>query len=483
MVDTVQQEPILALSFCADLSLVEQQDGSVLLQTLVAQQRIAQPSPGVRAVLRRLHTVEGSSAEQLLETAFQHEGVSGLPTVLALLEQLTQHQCLQATLVVAGQEWIVVSPLPSAYRCTGTPSTTETFFQLSRFAYMRNENQSLVLASSLTLSTFLLRDWRVTAVLHLLAAPHTVTELAGKLPEVPCAVISLFMRLLLSAHLVSAVASRECESEEPSSLHQWEFHDLLFHTQSRAGRTATSRGATFRFLGKVKPLPAVKTPMTNDAIPLFQPDMERLKLCDVSLTRVMEERCSTRKHGTTPIHVRQLSEFLYRTARIRHFPEPPLGIQGTYERSNRPYPSGGACYELELYVVVNACRGLAAGLYHYRPDHHQLEKIVDRTHHIDALLAEASASADQQDHPQILIILAARFQRVTWKYEAMAYATILKNVGALYQTMYLVATAMGLAACALGSGNAERFAAVAGTNYYEETSVGEFMLGSAVDDL
>jgi hypothetical protein len=44
--------------------------------------------------------------------------------------------------------------------------------------------------------------------------------------------------------------------------------------------------------------------------------------------------------------------------------------------------------------------------------------------------------------------------------------------------MYLVATAMGLAPCALGGGDSDLFAAVARTNYYAETSVGEFILGS-----
>jgi SagB-type dehydrogenase family enzyme len=54
----------------------------------------------------------------------------------------------------------------------------------------------------------------------------------------------------------------------------------------------------------------------------------------------------------------------------------------------------------------------------------------------------------------------------------------LKHVGVLYQTMYLTATAMGLAPCAIGGGDADRFAWAAGTDYYAETSVGEFLLGN-----
>jgi hypothetical protein len=37
---------------------------------------------------------------------------------------------------------------------------------------------------------------------------------------------------------------------------------------------------------------------------------------------------------------------------------------------------------------------------------------------------------------------------------------------------------MNLAPCALGNGNSDLFAAAAGTDYYAETSVGEFILGS-----
>jgi len=43
--------------------------------------------------------------------------------------------------------------------------------------------------------------------------------------------------------------------------------------------------------------------------------------------------------------------------------------------------------------------------------------------------------------------------------------------------MYLVATAMDLAPCALGGGDSDLFTKVAGTDYLQESSVGEFMLG------
>jgi len=78
--------------------------------------------------------------------------------------------------------------------------------------------------------------------------------------------------------------------------------------------------------------------------------------------------------------------------------------------------------------------------------------------------------------------LTARFARVAWKYQTMAYAVMLKHVGVVMQTLYLVATAMGLAPCGLGGGSAELFARASGLDPLVEGSIGELFLGSAPDE-
>ena len=98
---------------------------------------------------------------------------------------------------------------------------------------------------------------------------------------------------------------------------------------------------------------------------------------------------------------------------------------------------------------------------------------------VKGLLRDAAEStAIPEDTLQVLLILAARIPRLAWKYESIAYALTLKHVGVVYQTMYLAATAMGLAPCAVGGGDADLFARAVGTDYCAETSVGEFLLGS-----
>jgi oxazoline/thiazoline dehydrogenase len=129
--------------------------------------------------------------------------------------------------------------------------------------------------------------------------------------------------------------------------------------------------------------------------------------------------------------------------------------------------------------VVNACRDLESGLYHYEPVGHRLEPMTTSAREVSLLLADAAQAAQiVPETIQVLVILASRIPRLRWKYTSLAYALTLKHVGVVYQTMYLAATAMGLAPCALGSGNSDLFARLSGLDYYSETAVGEFLLGS-----
>jgi SagB-type dehydrogenase family enzyme len=100
-----------------------------------------------------------------------------------------------------------------------------------------------------------------------------------------------------------------------------------------------------------------------------------------------------------------------------------------------------------------------------------------RPHEFDALLRGAQFAMDAPAAPQILITIAARFGRVSWKYSSIAYALILKDVGALMQTLYLMATDMGLGGCAIGIANIELFAKMTGVEFHVEGPVGQFAIG------
>lgn len=354
-----------------------------------------------------------------------------------------------------------------------TPNCPSAFqsYTLSRFAYLHNQNEQIILESPLAHIQVILDDWRATVILHALAQPKTLKQLFEQCADIPEESVIEFLSWLLGNAFLNVINEDGKAKEEPH-LHPWEFHDLLFHTRSRMGRHNCPYGRSDLHLGKIEPLPAVKPLMSSQLIPLYQPAIEGLIEQDISLTRVIEERRSLRQHGESPITIQQLGEFLYRTARVRTLKT----IESVaYEFSDRPYPSGGACYELELYVVVNTCQGLDPGIYHYCPQNHGLCQLQEYTSNVFQL---SSHAATLNGLPQLLIIITARFRRITWKYRSIAYALTLKHVGVLYQNMYLVATAMELAPCAIGGGNSDLFAQTVGIEYYEETSVGEFSLGT-----
>src|SRR5215471_16868108 len=97
----------------------------------------------------------------------------------------------------------------------------------------------------------------------------------------------------------------------------------------------------------------------------------------------------------------------------------------------------------------------------------------------NALLRGAAFAMGTQAAPQVLFTIAARFGRTSWKYSSIAYAPVLKDVGALMQTFYLMATDMGLGGCAIGISNIDLFAKMTAIEFHVEGPVGQFAIGRA----
>jgi SagB-type dehydrogenase family enzyme len=357
----------------------------------------------------------------------------------------------------------------------------EQKYLLSRFAYWHRVQEQLVLESPQGFAQIILESEQAVMLISKLMKPQSCQALAKCISTISLQTMTSVFNLLLNAGLLSVVdEAGQSQEDKDEVLRQWEFHDLLFHTRTRFGRSLAGFGRTYRFLGEIQPLPAVRPQMSPHFIPLYQPDIDKLKEDDLPFTRVMEQRESRRSYGEKPIADRQLGEFLYRVARVRgRFAEQPNSQRPEkYQLSRRPYPSGGATYALELYITVDRCENIPSGFYHYCPLEHKLYKVSERNKLVDRLLRLGRPDPYESHDPQVLITIAARFQRMSWKYEAIAYALLLKECGILSQSMNLVATAMGLASCIIGVGDADLFAQLAGTNYYAETCIGEFALGS-----
>ena len=360
----------------------------------------------------------------------------------------------------------------------------EREYVLSRFVYAHREGGTMVLETPLSPARIVLHDWRAAAIVHLLAEPRGVEALRVQMPNVTAGAVRALLALLLTARMAVDVPEGDGgTADDTGALRSWEFHDLLFHARSRGGRHDAPVGGTYRFLGDIAPPPPLPpVTATAEPVPLYRPDLRQLAETDPSFAHVQEARRSIRVYGPRPLTARELGEFLYRVGRVSDHWEDDLHTPHGSVRlaaAVRPYPAGGGLYELDLWGVVNRCDGVQGGLYLYDAERHALHPRRAAPAELDGLLADASfATTVPREQLQVLFIVAARFQRIAWKYASIAYSIVLKDVGALYETMYLAATAMGLAPCAAGCGNADLFARAAGLDYYAATSVGEFLLGS-----
>ena len=306
-----------------------------------------------------------------------------------------------------------------------------------------------------------------------------------------CAQIVLSSRAIallgsLSEHPEDLVARAFCEAlwrlgfledgskEETPNRMTWQFHDKFMHEMSRSHRDDKTPGATYRFKGVITSPPALKPDMVGDPVSLPEVDDADIRESSASLHEILERRMSGRDYGSQCLTFADLSGFLYRVARIKQVsPHPSQDVL------RRPFPSGGSIHELEFYVAVRQCEGLKPGFYHYQGIAHRLLHLPDSEAASQKMHMISAACLGQPEAPaDALIVISSRLPRIAWKYEGISYRTSMLNAGVALQTMYLVATDMGLQGCANGLGDSRIFEKVTGLDPFEETCIAEFALSA-----
>lgn len=392
--------------------------------------------------------------------------------------------CVVHSLGIDDLAGLLLSAVPvSAHARFEIPAMGEAeLVRLSRFTAMRTSEEGLVLESPLAQYRVVLHRPLAAWVVGALGRPTTVKNLADLLEADPALVTEL-VAYLVAARMV-VVGERDGGSRAPSfgedrdpGLIPWSHHDLLFHSRSRVGRHDDPLGAVYRYIGKIPPLPAVKPEPDGRRFPLHKPELDELPVRDPSLTEAIENRETVRRFAERPVSAEQVGELLFRTARIRSLMEVSGAGGSRYTASDRPYPSSDSLYELELYVTMDRCAGLPRGIYHYDPLEHALTLINTEEPRLAELLDDAKVLTGTMQRPPVLITMTARMARLSWVYDGIAYSTALKHVGVLQQTLYLVATAMGLAPCALVVGDSDAATEAFHLDWPAEVSIGEFVIG------
>src|SRR6476620_4871312 len=302
----------------------------------------------------------GGACEDAMTDAVMHAGGSDqLPRMYYYRQRLAQLGILQRSARHGETVLATLTPTSRWFTFDERRIEAEYRYVLSRFAYMHRFDNELLLESPLAHAKITLHDWRATALMHVLAEPCRTVDILGSIDGLDADAVEQLLTLLLGTGMARQLNDDGTTAEEDDyALQVWEFQDLLFHSRSRCGRHDNPVGGTYRFAGQLDPPPVLKPAMASEFVELHRPDLDRLQRDDLPYALVQETRCSIREFGDPPINAKQLGEFLFRVGRVKDIREHDIPTPNGSLRMDfalRPYPGGGALYELELYPVVNHC--------------------------------------------------------------------------------------------------------------------------------
>lgn len=164
----------------------------------------------------------------------------------------------------------------------------------------------------------------------------------------------------------------------------------------------------------------------------------------LTLRQALAKRRSIRKRNDSPLPFQTVSELLLlATQSTGH-----IAVTPTDKIPVRSYPSAGALYPIQTYLLVRDVDGVAPGFYYLDTDEKCLCRLFSlpdnhdwsTTFVHDGLAAEAP----------LIIFMTAIVNRTSMKYGERAYRYCLLEAGHLSQNYLLLAEELGLHACPVG---------------------------------
>ncbi len=162
------------------------------------------------------------------------------------------------------------------------------------------------------------------------------------------------------------------------------------------------------------------------------------------LADLLSNRVTCRTFADTALEAEQLGRLLWAGYGIVS-----QSTLGALEFLDRPSPSGGGLYPLELYAILGRTDGVPPGVYHYVPLHHGLEQLREVALP-RRLLTYLFMGQDYAAAAGAIIVLTAVVGRSLHKYGDRGYRYLLLEAGHVAQNVNLAAVALDLGVCNLG---------------------------------
>ena len=445
-----------------DLLLADQQGRAL---------RLKAPSQFLATMLQRL----GEGGGTLLALM---QGASSLAPFITL-QQMEQRGWLALELL-RGEESLVTLEPQSMVLERSHPPDGAVDVRWSRFVQITPEPEAVRLEVPLRGAQLSLHHSGLSPLIWELAGGCTWPTALQLLPQEFQEQGDDLLMLLLTAGVAGVVEADGTPScDRQADQQRWSREDLSLHHRSRAGWTGQTLGATFpgAVYGPAPPLLHQGTGL--EAVSLPRPHLDAP---EPGFFSVLEQRRSHRHPGQQPVTIQQLGDLLWASLRIQDRRPAKPEVTSSYEAASRPVACGGAMQEIDTYLLIRRCEGVASGVYRYDPLEHQLLCLDALNGACEQLLQNACYASGAEQPPDVLFQFAARYGRLSWKYEGLVYALILKHVGVIMQQLYLVATALNLAPCSLGAGDSELFARATSLDPLTDVCVGELMLSARSEE-
>jgi SagB-type dehydrogenase family enzyme len=189
--------------------------------------------------------------------------------------------------------------------------------------------------------------------------------------------------------------------------------------------------------------PTRETPPFKEDFEALTVDLGTPALPDGRLREVLLGRSSCRCFAAEPMERSDLANLLHGAYGVLS----RIDLWGEF--CQRPVPSGGGLYPLELYVLAQRVKGLDGGVYHYVPLGHLLE-VVRPDPLPSHLTSEIFLGQPYLVNAAAVVVIAAVVERSLWKYEDRGYRYILLEAGHVAQNLNLCSEALGVGSLNLG---------------------------------
>ena len=160
-----------------------------------------------------------------------------------------------------------------------------------------------------------------------------------------------------------------------------------------------------------------------------------------TVTALLDRRASVRTPTGSDLPLPVLAALLRYCCGLRRPGGDPPDI------GRRVYPSAGARFPLECYLIASRCAGLAAGAYHYDAVGHRLATLVEADLRRDV---ERAFGFPWITGARAVLVLTAALGRGAVKYADRAYRFALIETGHVGQNAILVGEALGVPVTPVG---------------------------------